>query len=146
VSAQDNDLARWLGQGQRAATPGHEREEFLHLVLDRTVSHLADRLDRMRSRPMANELAGGTGSLRPLGPGPCAASVLVGTTCLGAVHRGVTKDLRGSCMWLAAALTSGLPSISAAKRPAAAPPSFLCRDKVYGNGAGLRERSQGRGQ
>jgi hypothetical protein len=39
-------------------------------------------------------------------------------------------------MWLAAALTSGLPSISAPKRPAAAPPSFPCRDKVYGNHTG----------
>jgi hypothetical protein len=48
-------------------------------------------------------------------------------------------------MWLAAALTSGLPSISAPKRPAAARPSFPCRDKVYGSHAGLRELSEGRG-
>jgi integrase len=32
-------------------------------------------------------------------------------------------------MWLAAALTSGLPSISAPKRPAAARPSFPCRER-----------------
>jgi hypothetical protein len=89
---------------------------------------------------------GGTRSLRPPGLGPCPASVPAGTTCLAAVRRGVTTELRVSCMRLTAALTSGLPPMSAPNRPAAAPPSFPCRDKVYGDHTGLRECPGGRGQ
>ncbi len=53
MSAQDNGLACGLGEGPRAATPGHEHEELFHLLvgLDRTAAHLANRLDRMRTRP-----------------------------------------------------------------------------------------------
>jgi hypothetical protein len=49
-------------------------------------------------------------------------------------------------MWLATALTSGLPTISAPKRPAVAPPLFPCLDKVYGSHTGLRECPEGRGR
>jgi hypothetical protein len=60
VSARGNGLACRLGQGPRAATPGREHQELLHLLvgLDRTAAHFADRPGRMRARPRTEELAG----------------------------------------------------------------------------------------
>jgi hypothetical protein len=53
MSAQGNGLAGRLGQGPRAAAPGYEHQEVLHLLvgLGCTAAHLADRLGRMRTRP-----------------------------------------------------------------------------------------------
>jgi hypothetical protein len=52
VSAQDNGLACRLRLGPRAAAPGHERQELVHLLVgpDRTAAHLAGRPGRMRTR------------------------------------------------------------------------------------------------
>jgi hypothetical protein len=79
---------------------------------------------------------GGTRSPRPPGPGLCPASVVAGTTSLVAVYRSVTKDLRAHALWLAAALTSGLPSICAPRRPAEAPPSLSCPIQCESSRAG----------
>jgi hypothetical protein len=145
VSAQDNGLAFRLRPGSRAATLATNTRRPSR---SSSVSNAPLSSSSIDAYPAFWRMSwpGGTRSPRPPGPGLCPASVVAGTTSLVAVYRSVTKDLRAHALWLAAALTSGLPSICAPRRPAEAPPSFPCRYKVYGSHTGLRECPGGRGQ
>jgi hypothetical protein len=97
VSAQDSGLACRLGQGPRAATPGHRNSSISSVS---TASLRTSSIDSTGCAPglLADELAEThqiTTAARPWSlPGIRARR----TTCLAAVRRSVTKDLRGLCM------------------------------------------------